>query len=184
MLHRPVLALIFNASLHQGKLPVDWKTATVIPVFKKGSRIDHRPISLTCVCCKVFEHIVLSAILNHANLHNILFTEQHGFRKHLSCEKQLLKAINDTAMSLNSNIQTDLLLLDFSKASDKVSHSRHLYKLKHYAINGPLFNWIKDYLSNRVQSVVLDGASSTFLEVISGVPQGSVLGPLLFFCFT
>ena len=71
----PVLALIFNASLHQGKLPVDWKTATVVPVFKKGSRTDpvnYRPISLTCVCCKVFEHIISSAISNHANIHNII----------------------------------------------------------------------------------------------------------------
>jgi len=110
----PILALIFNASLHQGKLPVDWKTATVVPEFKKGSWTDPancRPISFTCVCCKVFEHIVSSAISNHANIHNIICTEQHGFRKHRSCEKQLLETINNIAMSLNSTIQTDLLLL-------------------------------------------------------------------------
>ena len=75
-------------------------------------------------------------------------------------------------MSLNSNIKTDLLLLNFSKSFDKVSHSRLLYKLQHYGISGPLFNWIKDYLSNRMQSVVLDGAYSASLEVIAGVPQG------------
>ena len=83
-------------------------------------------------------------------------------------------------MSLNNNIQTDLLLLDLSKAFDKVSHSRLLYKLQHYGINGPQFNWIKGCLSDRVQNIVLDGASSTSLEVISGAPQGSASGPLLF----
>ena len=87
-----VLALIFNTSLHQSNLPVEWKTATVIPVFMKGSQTDsanYRLISLACVCCKVFEYIVSSAIPNHANLHNIICTEQHGFRKHWSCQTQL-----------------------------------------------------------------------------------------------
>ena len=86
-------------------------------------------------------------------------------------------------MSLNRGIQTDLLLLDFSKAFDKVSHPRLLYKLQHYGINGPLFNWIKDYLSNRQQKVILDGASSSSSQVFSEVPQGSVLGPLLFLLY-
>jgi len=105
----PVLALIFNASLHQRKLPLDWKSATVVPVFKKGTRTDpsnYRPISLTCICCKIFEHIIPSAISKHANLHSIICTGQHGFRKHRSCETQLLETVNDLAKSLNNGIQT------------------------------------------------------------------------------
>jgi len=182
----PILALIFKASLHQGKLPSDWKMATVVPVYKKGSRTDptnYRPISLTCICCKVFEHIISSAISQHANINNIIGKEQHGFRKNRSCETQLLETINDLAIALNNGKQIDLLLLDFSKAFDKVSHQRLLHKLLHYGINGPLFNWIKDYLSNRLQKVILDGAVSSCSDVKSGVPQGSVLGPLLFLLY-
>ena len=85
----PMFALIFNEFLHQGKLPIDWKNAFVVPIFKKGLRTDptnYRPISLTCICCKVFEHIVVSSISAHANLHNIICKEQHGFQKHYSCE--------------------------------------------------------------------------------------------------
>ena len=92
-------------------IPLDWKSATVVPVFKKGTRTDpsnYKPISLTCICCKIFEHIISSATSKHANLHSIICTEQHGFRKHQSCEMQLLETINDLAKSLNSGIQTDL----------------------------------------------------------------------------
>ena len=113
----PVLALIFNASLHQGKLPIDWKNAFVVPIFKKGLRTDptnYRPISLTCICCKVFEHIVVSSISAHANLHNIICKEQHSFQKHHSCKTQLLETVRDLISSLNAGKQIDLLLLDFS----------------------------------------------------------------------
>ena len=102
-----------------------WKTAYVVPVFKKGSRTDlsnYRPISLTCICCKIFEHIIVSSISQHASGLNLLCKEQHGFRKNHSREMQLIENINDLSCSLNSVRQTDLLLLDFSKAFDKVSH--------------------------------------------------------------
>ena len=82
-------------------------------------------------------------------------SEQHGFRKHRLCEIQLLETINDLAMSLNKGVQTDILLLDFSKAFNKVFHPRLLYKFKHYGINGPLFHWIEDYLLDRKQKVIL-----------------------------
>ena len=121
----------------------------VVPMFKKGSRtnpFNYRPISLTCICCKIFEHIISSAIFKYTNFHNIICIEQQC-RKHRSCKTQPLETINDLPMTLNSGIQTNLLLLDFS--FDKVSHPRLLYKLQHYSINGslstyPLFNWIKD----------------------------------------
>jgi len=157
----PILALIFNSSLHQGKLPSDWKTATVVPVYKKDSCIDpynYRPISLICICCKVFEHTIFSAISQYVNCYNIICKQQHGFRKNRSCETQLLETINDLAMALSNGKQIDLLLLEFSKAFNKVSHQHLLHKLSHYGNNGPLYNWIEDYLSYRQQKVTLDEA--------------------------
>ena len=103
-----------------------------------------------------------------------------GFRKNRSCETQLLETISDIAMALNNSKQTDLLLLISS--FDKVLHQRLLYKLSHYDKNGPLFNWIKE-LSSRQQKVILDGATSSSLQALSGVPQGSVSGPLLFLLY-
>jgi len=182
----PAITLIFNASLAQGKLPQDWKNAFVTPVYKKGSRTvpsNYRPISLTCICCKIFEHIISSSITNHLNSHNIICMEQHGFRKHRSCETQLLETLNDLSCNLNANIQTDFLLLDFSKAFDKVSHNRLLSKLSHYGIKGSIYDWIKDFLLGRKQQVVLGNAYSSPCNVLSGVPQGSVLGPLLFIIY-
>ena len=92
----PVLTLIYKASLNQGKLPSDWKRAFVVPIFKKGSQTDpsnYRPISLTCICCKLLEHIISSAISTQANHHNIICKQQHGFRKNRSCETQLLETV-------------------------------------------------------------------------------------------
>jgi len=105
--------------------------------------------------------------------------EQHGFQKNRSCETQLLEAINDLSYNFNAGIQTDLLFLDFSKAFDKVSHKHLLSKLS----QGQLYNWIKDSLSDRQQQVLLNNGTSNLGDVLSGVPQGSVLGPLLFLIY-
>ena len=104
-------------------------------------------------------------------------------QKNCSCETQLLETINDLALSLNAGEHTDFILLDFSKAFDKVSHNSLLYKLTYYGINGELHSWIKDFLTNRHQEVVLNNIHSDPCEVLSGVPQGSVIGPLLFLLF-
>ena len=182
----PVLTLIYKASLNQGKLPSDWKRAFVVPIFKKGSRTDpsnYRPVSLTCICCKLLEHIISSAISSQANHHNIICKQQHGFRKNRSCETQLLETVNDLALSLNAGEHIDFILFDFSKVFDKVSHKCLLYKLSYYGINGELFDWISDFLTNRHQEVILNNIHSDPCKVLSGVPQGSVLGPLLFLLF-
>ena len=117
------------------------------------------------------------------NFYNIICSEQHGFRKNRSCETQLLEAVQDLTLSLNAGTQTDLLLLDFSKAFDKVSHQRLLYKLSHYGIRGPLHKWIRDLLQSRQQQVLLGNENTHTCSVLSGVPQGSVLGPLLFLLY-
>lgn len=126
------------------------------------------------------EHVVVSAIMSHADYQNILYPLQHGFRQHRSCETQLLEFIDDVSKNLENSTQTDVLIMDFSKAFDKVSHNLLLHKLNHYGIQGKTNRWIKGFLSNRTQAVVLEGETSDYISVKSGVPQGSVLGPSLF----
>jgi hypothetical protein len=179
----PILSVIYNVSIKAGEIPDDWRAAVITPAFKKGQKYvpaNNRPISLACICCKVIEHIVTSYIMRHAERNNILYPLQHGFRSKRSCETQLLECIDDLTMNLENGKQTDLLILDFSKAFDKVSHSLLLHKLYHYGIRGSINQWIQTFLYNRTQVVAVDGETSDKVHVESGVPQGSVLGPSLF----
>ena len=121
------LAFIFQQSFDLNVVPSDWSKALITAVFKKENKSDpsnYRPISLTSICCKVMEHIVLSHMAKHLSSNNILINEQHGFRQRFSCETQLISAIHDWAKSINTCSQTDVILLDFSKAFDSVPHQR------------------------------------------------------------
>ena len=182
----PLLTRFFNKTLEEGCLPDDWKRANVTAVFKKGDRhtaANYRPVSLTSICCKIQEHVITSSVMKHLSQHDILVDGQHGFRAKRSCETQLITLVHELAANLEAGAQTDLIILDFSKAFDKVPHERLLRKLSHYGIRGRTLTWIREFLSNRQQEVMVDGAVSDPAPVVSGVPQGTVLGPILFLIF-
>ena len=125
--------------MHDGIVPGDWRKASITPVFKKGQKYqcsNYRPISLTCVVSKLMENVVCSSIMNHANMHNILYPVQHGFCARRSCETQLIDLVNDIANNIQSGLQTDICVLYFAKDFDKVTHIHLIHKLRWYGITG------------------------------------------------
>ena len=143
----PILQVIFQKSLDPGKLPHFSKEANVSSIVKKGDPpANYRPISLTCVLCKVHEHIVVSNLTKHLAISDILFELQHGFREKRSCETQLALLVDGIDKNMLTEKQTDLILLDFSKACDKVAHAKLISKLHIYGIQGKTLSWVKDFL--------------------------------------
>ena len=179
----PSLTLIFTASLQQGKIPQDWKKALVTPIFKKGDQTNptnYRPMSLNSICSKLLEHIIHSNVMSHLNACNIISDNQYGFCKRRSAELQLIGTIHDFAYNLNDRKQIDAILLDFCKAFDKVPHRHLKLKLDYYGVRNQTLKWISSFLEEHTQCVVCGGYTSDPANVISSVPQGTVLGPLLF----
>ena len=180
------LAKIFTMSFESGSLPSIWKCATVTPVFKGGISSDtnnYRPISLTCICCKIMESIMKDEVLKHLSKNKLISTQQHGFLSKRSTVTNLLDSLNDWTITIKDSHSVDVAYIDYRKAFDSVCHSKLLAKLRGYGFGTNLINWIFAYLTDRTQTTCINGHLSSSGRVVSGVPQGSVLGPILFLLY-
>ena len=181
------LAAIMNRSLNEGHVPKDWKVAHVTPIYKnKGAKnlaVNYRPVSLTSVVCKVMESILREHIMEHLIRQNLLSNKQYGFIGNRSRVTQILYYLDKCFESTSLGKVVDSIYFDFAKAFDTVPHRRLCKKLSAYAIDGSILAWITSFLNGRTQSVKVNQSFSTTDAVVSGIPQSSVLGPLLFILY-
>jgi hypothetical protein len=173
--------------MQESMIPSCSSTAHVVPIYKKKGSMsapeNYRPISLTCATSKVMERIVKIKMLDHLVNQNILTDNQHGFLRKRSTLTQLLVCLNDWTEIIDNGDCVDVVYLDFAKAFDTVSHEKLIFKLIMYKFDRKVIEWIKAFLSNRCQQTKVESSYSPMGPVSSGIPQGSVLGPILFLIY-
>jgi len=182
----PFLADIFRDSLDSGILPELWKISFITPIFKKGSNSDvsnYRPIAITSSICRVFERLILQHILAHLEANKIISDQQFGFLKKRSTVTQLLSSFDAWYKAILNNQGIDCIFIDFKKAFDSVPIRYLIYKLSNIGIKGKLLNWISNFLSNRTASVKINNNYSDPIPIMSGIPQGTIIGPVLFLIY-
>ena len=181
------LAKLFNLSLEERIVPSEWKEANITPLFKKGLRkkpVHYRPVSLTSVVCKLFETLIKDHMVEFLVKHKLINTFQHGFVKARSCLTNLLCFLEEITKWADDGSPVEVVYLDFQRAFDKVPHQRLSLKLKAHGIGNDVIKWIEEWLTHRRQRVIVDCEISNWKSVLSGVPQASVLGPILFLIYT
>ena len=174
--------------MSSGKFPSDWKKANVVPVYKKGDKSvikNYRPVSLLPIFSKLYEKCIYDTLYNYFESKNLFSACQSGFRKSDSCVSQLLSITHNILKGFDANptLDTRGVFLDIWKAFDRVWHEGLIFKLKSYGVSGALLNLLSDFLAGRAQRVVLNGQNSVWEIIKAGVPQDSILGPLLFVIF-
>ncbi len=177
------LEILFNKSLREGEVPSDWRKANVAPIYKKGPKGDpgnYRPVSLTSVPCKILESLIKDKLMEHLIQNKLIKDTQHGFIPGKSCATNLTLFMDTVTKATDEGKAVDIIYLDFAKAFDKVPHQRLLTKLRAKGVDTQTVKWIESWLSNRTQNVNIQGEKSESCDVDSGVPQGTVLGPILF----
>ena len=177
------LYYMWRTSLDTGLMPEGKIQGLITPIFKGGSRStpkDYRPVTLTNHITKIFERVIRKSLVDHIETHKLINESQHGFRTGRSTVSQILRFHDSILGLLDEGHAVDAIYLDFAKAFDKVDHTILLKKLESINIKGKIWNWIRTFLTNREQRVRVDNILSNSKDVLSGVPQGSVLGPLLF----
>jgi len=182
----PVISKLFNMSIVEGEFPSCLKISRVVPIHKSGSCSlvsNYRPISILCTLSKIFEKLMYDRLINFLNSNGTLKNNQFGFRKHCSTSDTILQFLNDAYMSLESTSQFVTVCLDLSKAFDTVNHGVLIRKLAHVGVRGLSSRWFTSYLCNRTQYVRIRDSESDVRILSAGVPQGSVLGPLLFLVY-